>query len=97
VVWCLLALAALVAVEIVGLRWFYAARGEGQACHCDQPWRGEYIANFGHPPEAAGCRRDRPESRSLRTTGLPGSPYEIEPDAVTTSSWLMRVGTNSKP
>ncbi len=50
-VWCLLALAALVTLEVMGLRRFYARLDPRDRCHCDQPWRGEYIANFGHEPE----------------------------------------------
>ena len=52
-IWCLLVLAALVGLEILGLRWFYATVGARDACHCDQPWRGEFIANFGHEPEVS--------------------------------------------
>ncbi|HEX5951086.1 MAG TPA: hypothetical protein VFZ96_08790, partial [Actinomycetota bacterium] len=42
-------------------RWFYARQDPHGACRCDQPWRGEYIANFGHPPEAVRWRPPAPE------------------------------------
>lgn len=50
-IWCLLGLAVFVTLDVLGLRWFYATHGDAASCHCHQPWRGEYIANFGHPPE----------------------------------------------
>jgi hypothetical protein len=52
-VWCLLALAAPVTLEVMGLRRFYARLDPRDRCHCDQPWRGEFIANFGHEPEVS--------------------------------------------
>jgi hypothetical protein len=52
-VWCLLTLAALVALEVMGLRRFYARLDPRDRCHCDRPWRGEFIANFGHEPEVS--------------------------------------------
>jgi hypothetical protein len=52
-VWCLLALAALVTSEVIGLRRFYARLDPRERCHCDEPWRGEFIANFGHEPEVS--------------------------------------------
>jgi len=69
VFWCLLALAALVALEILGLRWYYAVVGPRDGCHCDQPWRGEYIANFGHEPEVSRLAPPAPAplTRPFRT------------------------------
>jgi hypothetical protein len=87
VVWCLLALAAVVGVEVLGLHWFYARQDPGAACHCDQPWRGEYIANFGHPPEAVrwAPRAPQPLARPFRMPrwrhrrGLPIRPGGARP------------------
>ena len=51
-VWVYAALVALAVVDVAGLRRFYAVWGrDHELCHGDRPWRGEYIANFGHPPE----------------------------------------------
>lgn len=83
VVWCLLVLAALVVLEILALRRFYATIDPSDACHCDQPWRGEFIANFGHEPEASRLGAPAPpipvrpfrtpfRHRAPRVAGRPG-------------------------
>jgi hypothetical protein len=64
-VWVYVALVGLVVLEVTGLRRFYAVWGRShQLCHCGQPWRGEYVANFGHPPEDVR----QPEPLTLRRT-----------------------------
>ncbi len=71
--WLLLVLAAVVALEIVGLRRFYATRTWAETCRCREPWRGEFIANFGHPPEATRCAplTARRSDRKLRAPLAP--------------------------
>jgi len=47
-----LALLGLVVVEVIGLRRFSSGWGrDHELCHGDLPWRGEYVANFGHAPD----------------------------------------------
>ena len=77
---CLLALAALVALDVFGLRWFDAVVGSRDRCHrCSQPWRGEFIANFGHEPQVTQWAPPAP--------ALPAWPYRMP-----FLRWALRIG-----